>query len=76
MAKILLRIPLKGHIDSIFIYDVLPNVPGLEIVALEEGGGNRIFLYNHEQLFWENALPPSRNPRMQRSASSTWSDRA
>ncbi len=52
-GEILLQIPLRGHIDSIFIYDVLPNVPGLEIVALEEGGGNRIFLYNHEQIFWE-----------------------
>lgn len=51
-GKTLLRIPLKGHIDSIFIADVRPDIPGLEIVALEEGGGNRIFLYNHEQLLW------------------------
>ncbi|MHC4443228.1 MAG: rhamnogalacturonan lyase family protein [Planctomycetota bacterium] len=52
-GKILFRIPLKGHIDSIFIADVRPDIKGLEVVALEEGGGNRIFLYNHQRLIWE-----------------------
>lgn len=46
-------IPLKGHIDSIFVYDVRPELPGLEVVALEEGGGNRIFLYNAQEVLWE-----------------------
>ena len=47
------KIPLKGHIDSIFVADVRPDVPGLEVVALEEGGGNRVFLFNAEGLLWE-----------------------
>ncbi|MCP4638957.1 MAG: hypothetical protein GY851_00915 [bacterium] len=46
-------IPLKGHVDSIFVYDVRPDVPGLEVLALEEGGGNRVFLYNRERVLWE-----------------------
>jgi len=46
-------IPLKGHVDSVFIRDVDPGTPGLEVVALEEGGGNRIFLYNKAGLLWE-----------------------
>ena len=49
----LTAIPLKGHIDSIFVYDVRPDDPGLEVVALEEGGGNRIFLYDEAKVFWE-----------------------
>jgi len=52
-GEFLTIIPLKGHIDSIFVYDVRPDLPGLEVVALEEGGGNRIFLYNAKELIWE-----------------------
>ncbi len=51
-GNILMKIELKGHIDSIYVSDVRPDIPGLEVVALEEGGGNRIFLYNHERLIW------------------------
>jgi hypothetical protein len=47
------KIPLKGHIDSIFVAEVRPDLPGLEVVALEEGGGNRIFLYKEAELIWE-----------------------
>jgi len=49
------RIPLRGHIDSVFVNDVLPNRPGLEVVALEEGGdnGNRVFLFCSDRLLWE-----------------------
>lgn len=43
----------RPHIDSIFIEDVKPEVPGLEVVALEEGGQNRIFLYNADGLMWD-----------------------
>ncbi|MBN2310525.1 MAG: VCBS repeat-containing protein [Candidatus Hydrogenedentes bacterium] len=46
-------IPLKGHIDSIFVRDVQPDRPGLEVVALEEGGGNRVFLYGADEVIWE-----------------------
>lgn len=54
------KIPLRGHIDSIFAYDVRPDIPGLEVVALEEGGstkeegGNRIFVYNAERVIWNS----------------------
>ena len=47
-------IPLKGHIDSIFVADVRPDDPGLEVVALEEGGGNRVFLFDESKVFWES----------------------
>lgn len=46
------EIPLKGHIDSVFVYDVRPDVPGLEVVALEEGGGNRVFLFSKNEVLW------------------------
>jgi len=52
-GRILVRIPLRGHIDSIFVDDIRPDIPGLEVLALEEGGGNRIFLYNSQKLLWE-----------------------
>jgi hypothetical protein len=29
--------PFKGHMDSVFVADVQPGVPGLEVVLLEEG---------------------------------------
>ncbi len=60
-GQVLTSIPLKGHIDSVFVYDVRPDLPGLEVVALEEGGGNRVFLYNKESVLWitdhENTEP-------------------
>ena len=50
------QIPLRGHVDSIFINDVVPEKAGLEAVALEEGGGdegNCVFLFNADALLWE-----------------------
>ncbi|NET79027.1 MULTISPECIES: rhamnogalacturonan lyase family protein [Okeania] len=52
-GEILVQIPLKGHVDSIFVADVRPDIPGLEVLALEEGGGNRVFLFNRDRLIWE-----------------------
>ncbi|NIA12742.1 MAG: hypothetical protein GWP08_01585 [Nitrospiraceae bacterium] len=58
-GEILCKIPLRGHIDSIFVRDVLPGDPGLEVVALEEGGnrkgvrGNRVFLFDEQRVHWE-----------------------
>jgi hypothetical protein len=40
-GEMLTRIPLKGHIDAIHVADVRPDIPGLEVVALEEGGDKR-----------------------------------
>jgi hypothetical protein len=57
-GKILFAIPMKRnatrpHIDSIFVADVRPDIPGLEVVALEEGDRERIFLYNRDRLIWQ-----------------------
>jgi len=50
-GDVLLSLPVKGHLDSIFIHDVRPDLPGLEVIALEEGG-NRIFLFNARELLF------------------------
>ncbi|MBE9144534.1 rhamnogalacturonan lyase family protein [Planktothrix mougeotii] len=65
-GDILFSLPLEGHLDSVFIADVRPDIPGLEVVGLEEGGEkrenaqppkrlkrNRVFLYNKKGLIWE-----------------------
>ena len=55
-GKLLYKIPMdlqkRPHVDSLFVADVRPDIPGLELVALEEGGENRIFLYNERGLIW------------------------
>ncbi|OZH54123.1 hypothetical protein AFK68_12935, partial [Hydrocoleum sp. CS-953] len=57
-GEMLVRISPKGHIDSIFVADVRPDIPGLEVIALEESGrkrsgGNRVLLFNSDRLIWE-----------------------
>lgn len=56
-GALLYTIPLLGHIDSIFVADIQPARPGLEVVALEEGGGfftsDRVFLYDQNGLIWQ-----------------------
>ena len=47
-------VDVQGHLDSIFVKDIRPDIPGLEIVALEEGGPQRVFLFNKERLLWES----------------------
>jgi len=42
-----------GHLDSIFVADVRPDLPGLEVVALQEGAGNHIFLFNRERVLFQ-----------------------
>jgi len=46
---------ISGHFDSIFVYDVKPNVAGLEVVLLEEShkGDDRTALVNPDRVFWE-----------------------
>ncbi len=40
-GKLLARAaPHRGHVDSLFVGDILPRKPGLELVLLEEGGGD------------------------------------
>lgn len=54
-GKLLFKFPIRGHIDSIFAADVRPDIDGIELVALEEGGknGNRVFLAGTGGLIWE-----------------------
>lgn len=48
----LFRLPdARGHLDSVFIADVQPDLKGMEVVTLEEGA-NRVFLFNAERLIW------------------------
>jgi hypothetical protein len=46
-GKILHELPLKGHVDSLFVADVRPDLEGLEVVILEEGGENGILPMNN-----------------------------
>lgn len=46
------KIPLEGHIDAITAARVRPEIDGLQVIAVEEGGPQRVFLYNHESLVW------------------------
>ncbi|MGQ9730132.1 MAG: rhamnogalacturonan lyase family protein, partial [Candidatus Zipacnadales bacterium] len=54
-GTLLSKIPLRGHVDSIFVGDVDPSREGLEVVMLEEGGseGNRVFLTTKSELIFE-----------------------
>jgi hypothetical protein len=37
-GKLLVRaVPFRGHMDSVFVADVQPELPGLEVILLEEG---------------------------------------
>lgn len=53
-GEISFRFPVRGHLDSIYAYDVRPDLPGLEIVALEEGGRDeerqRVFIASATEL--------------------------
>jgi len=35
-GDLLLQVPVIGHVDALFVADVRPDIPGLEVVALEE----------------------------------------
>ncbi|MCH9808895.1 MAG: hypothetical protein K0U74_14295 [Alphaproteobacteria bacterium] len=48
-----LELPRKAHFDALAVADIRPDLPGLEVVVLEEKGQNRIFLYGHQGLLWE-----------------------
>lgn len=43
----------RGHLDSLFVYDVRPDIPGLEVVVLEEGGGNHVYCFNKDRVIWQ-----------------------
>jgi len=42
-GHVLITLPLLGHIDSIFVADVRPDLVGLEVLALEEENGLWLF---------------------------------
>lgn len=51
-GKEIFRLPdLQGHLDSVFIADIRPDIPGLEVVTLEEGA-NRVFLFGMKGMIW------------------------
>lgn len=57
----LLRLPVRGHLDALLVANVRPDIPGLEVVALEEHKGlpagpapQHVFLYNAEGLIWSS----------------------
>ena len=52
-GELLYKIPLRGHVDAIGAAKVRDDIPGLQVVAVEEGGPERVFVYNHEGLIWE-----------------------
>jgi len=57
-GQVLYKFPLTGHIDAITVADVRPDIPGLEVVALEEGNRrekerDRVFLANPAGLIWQ-----------------------
>lgn len=52
-GRIIQHFPYEGHMDSIFVNDVLPKSKGLEIVTLQEGAGNHVFLFSKEKFFWK-----------------------
>lgn len=43
----------RPHLDSLFVEDVLPDDPGLEVVALMEGGEEYVFVYDETGLHWQ-----------------------
>jgi hypothetical protein len=57
-GRALYKFPLTGHIDAITVADVRPDIPGLEVVAFEEGDRRlkereRVFLANSDGLIWQ-----------------------
>ena len=42
-GSMLFALTLEGHVDSLFVDDVRPDIPGLEVVALEESPRRRLF---------------------------------
>jgi hypothetical protein len=42
-GEMLFALSLEGHVDSLFVDDVRPDIPGLEVVALEESPRRRLF---------------------------------
>ncbi|MBM3880646.1 MAG: hypothetical protein FJ387_13170 [Verrucomicrobia bacterium] len=47
--------PFQGHMDSVFVADVLPDRPGREVVLLEEGS-NQVQLLGLNGPIWRNHL--------------------
>lgn len=45
-GEITTQLPIDGHLDGIYVGDIRPDLPGLEVLGAEEGPQNRVFLYN------------------------------
>lgn len=44
----------RGHMDSVFAYDVRPEIPGVEVILLEEGS-NHVQLLGKDGVIWRRA---------------------
>ena len=58
-GQTLFRFPLTGHIDAIAVDNIRPDLPGLEVVALEEGDmrfedRDRTLVCGMNGLIWQN----------------------
>lgn len=54
-GRLLYRLPpYEGHLDAVHPAPVRPDIPGLQIVGLQEGGPEEVFLFNHERLIWRS----------------------
>ncbi|UCH35136.1 MAG: VCBS repeat-containing protein [Armatimonadota bacterium] len=51
------------HIDSLFVYDVRPDVPGLEVVLLEEGRNYIAVLNPDNGVLWHKPGPRRQEPQ-------------
>ncbi len=48
------EVPVRGHLDGIYIANVQPDRPGLEVIALEEGGPYRLLGLDNALANWVN----------------------
>ena len=48
------RSPMHAHIDAVQVANVRPDRPGLEVVALEEGGRFRLLPFDNDFAHWVN----------------------
>ncbi len=54
-GKVLFTLPMKeGHLDSLSFSPVLPGTKTVQIVGLQEGGGNHVFLWDHQAMHWQS----------------------
>jgi len=48
------RIDGDNHVDAVMVADLRPDLPGLEVIILEEGGDEAVFALGREGVVWES----------------------